>query len=263
MEIISKYLSEIGKTELLTKEQEIELGRKVQAGDDDARDHMIRANLRLVVSVAKRYTKFNVSLSDLIQEGNIGLIRAVEKFDPEKGFRFSTYAMWWIRQAMNKTLNENTRTVRVPSHMIAAITKINRAAKELQYKHGRDATPDEIADHLGMKTAKVKLAMKAVQKAVSLDKSIGQEGNSVLMNLIKDTNASLPSGILTTLRQRISRSFVNLNDDQAAIIGYRFGLFDGCPRTIQETSLILEISEDKIAEIEDSIIKKNRKRNAA
>lgn len=263
MDSISKYLKEIGQTDLLTKEQEIELGRLVQQGDQKARDHMIRANLRLVVSVAKRYTKFNVSLSDLIQEGNIGLIRAVDKFDPERGFRFSTYAMWWIRQAMNKTLNENTRTVRVPSHMIAAITKINKASKELFYKYGRDATPDEIANHLGMKVNKVKLAMKAVQKAVALDKTVGQEGNSVLMNLIQDTKASLPSGILTTLRQRLSRSFSKLEDDEAAIIGYRFGLFDGCPRTVQETSLILEIPENKITQIESSIIKKNRRRNAA
>ncbi len=260
------YLREIGKIPLLTPEEELELAYRVVAGEKEAKDKMAEANMRLVVSIAKRYSGRGLDFLDLIQEGNTGLLRAVEKFDPDKGFKFSTYATWWIRQAITRAIADQARTIRIPVHMVETINKLLRTQRRLTQELNREPTNEEIAEAMEMDVDKVEYVMKIKQDITSLDASVGNDDeDSVLGDFIEDEDAASPEDSASTqlLKQQLWAILNTLNDRERKIIILRFGLEDGRPRTLEEVGQIFGVTRERIRQIEAKTLAKVRKHKDA
>ncbi len=256
------YLREIGKIPLLTPEQELELARRVAAGDEKAKDQMAEANMRLVVSIAKRYVGRGLDLLDLIQEGNTGLLRAVEKFDPEKGFKFSTYATWWIRQAITRAIADQARTIRIPVHMVETINKLLRTQRRLTQELGREPTFEEIAKEMDIDVEKVEHIMKIKQDISSLDASVrDDEEDSTLGEFIEDEDTPSPDETATTqlLKEHVKQILGVLSEREQKILKMRFGLEDGKSHTLEEVGREFDVTRERIRQIEAKALMKLRK----
>ena len=257
---VRMYLKEIGRVPLLTSDEEKELAERMALGDEDAKNRLIEANLRLVVSIAKRYVGKGMFFLDLIQEGNIGLMKAVDKFDYEKGFKFSTYATWWIRQAITRAIADQARTIRIPVHMVETIHKVSRYSRQMLQELGREATADEIGEKMGISAEKVREIMKIAQDPVSLETPIGEEEDSHLGDFIPDDDAPQPSEIAsaTILREVIERELHTLTPREEHVIKLRFGLYDGRSRTLEEVGKEFDITRERIRQIEAKALRKLR-----
>ena len=256
---IKQYLKEIGKIPLLTINEEFELAKKTSMGDALAKEKLTEANLRLVVSVAKKYLGRGLSFLDLIQEGNIGLMKAIEKFDYTKGFKFSTYATWWIRQGVTRAIADQGKTIRIPVHMIEQINRVNKTAKKLSQQLGRDATEEEIGEVLGMTAKKVASIQKIAVDPISLESPIGDD-NSQLGDIIEDKHSDSPDKIVGDglLRKQLFSLLDKLTDREAKVIRLRFGLDDGETKTLEEVGKMFDITRERIRQIEAKAIKKLR-----
>lgn len=257
---VRMYLKEIGKVPLLSATEEIELAKRMQDGDDEAKKRLAEANLRLVVSIAKRYVGRGMLFLDLIQEGNLGLIKAVEKFDYTKGFKFSTYATWWIRQAITRAIADQARTIRIPVHMVETINKLIRIKRQLLQELGRDATPEEIALEMEMEPDKVREILKIAQEPVSLETPIGEEEDSHLGDFIPDDDVQAPSDVatFTLLREQLSAVLHTLTDREQKVLRLRFGLDDGRARTLEEVGKEFDVTRERIRQIEAKALRKLR-----
>ncbi|HOQ68061.1 MAG TPA: RNA polymerase sigma factor RpoD [Candidatus Atribacteria bacterium] len=257
---VKMYLKEIGQVPLLTKEEEVELAKRVEQGDPEAKRKLIEANLRLVVSIAKKYVGRGLLFLDLIQEGNLGLIRAVEKFDYRKGYKFSTYATWWIRQAITRAIADQARTIRIPVHMVETINKLNRTARQLVQELGRDPTPEEIAERMDITPEKVREILKIAQEPLSLETPIGEEEDSHLGDFIEDTGAVAPpqAASYSLLREQLSSVLNTLAEREREVLKLRFGLEDGRPHTLEEVGLIFGVTRERIRQIEAKALRKLR-----
>lgn len=262
------YLREIGKIPLLSAEEELELAQKVVAGDKKAKDKMAEANMRLVVSIAKRYSGRGLDFLDLIQEGNTGLLRAVEKFDPDKGFKFSTYATWWIRQAITRAIADQARTIRIPVHMVETINKLLRTQRRMTQELNREPTIEELAKELEMEPEKVEYVMKIKQDITSLDASVGRDGDddeSVLGDFIEDEDAASPedSAANQLLKEQVQDILSVLTDREQKILKMRFGLEDGKSHTLEEVGQEFSVTRERIRQIEAKALAKLRKHKDA
>jgi len=257
---IRLYLKDIGKVPLLTTEMENELSERIVNGDEDAKKVLIEANLRLVVSIAKRYMGRGITLLDLIQEGNLGLIKAVDKFDYTKGFRFSTYATWWIRQSITRAISDQSRTIRVPVHMSETINKILRTSRQLMQENGREPSYDEISEAIGMSPAKVRDIMKIAQEPVSLETPIGEENDSHLGDFIPDDDALSPSeaASFNLLKEQLEKALDTLSPREEQILKLRYGIDTGRPYTLEEVGLVFNITRERIRQIEAKALRKLR-----
>ena len=257
---VRMYLKEIGKIPLLTAERETYLAEQISLGNKEAKDELIEANLRLVVSIAKRHVGKGMYFLDLIQEGNLGLIKAVEKFDYSKGYKFSTYATWWIRQAITRAIADQARTIRIPVHMVETIHKVSRTARQLLQELGREPTTDEIAESLGMTADKVREIMKIAQDPVSLETPIGEEEDSHLGDFVEDNDSPAPSdsASYSLLREQLCNILHTLTPREEQVIKLRFGLEDGRPRTLEEVGKKFEITRERIRQIEAKALRKLR-----
>jgi RNA polymerase primary sigma factor len=249
---IRQYLAEIGRFPLLTPEQEIKIARRIAEGDMTAQQHLVEANLRLVVSIAKRYNNHGISLLDLIQEGNLGLIRAVQKFDPRRGFRFSTYATWWIRQAISRAVAEHTRTIHVPVHVVELIYKIKRITRQLYQELGRDPFPEEIAGAINLSKERVVELQCIADTPISLDAPLIDDEQYHLGDTLEDTYSAAPVEIVThqVLRDQISHALETLNHRERQVIELRYGLHDGYCHTLEELSAYFKLTRERIRQIE-------------
>ena len=258
------YLKEIGKVPLLTAQQEIDLAQRIIAGDEDAKQELINANLRLVISIAKRYAGRGMPFLDLIQEGNMGLIKAVEKFDYTKGFKFSTYATWWIRQAITRAIADQARTIRIPVHMVETINKITRAQRQLVQELGRDPTAEEISDRLegSLSAARIREIQRINQEPVSLETPIGEEDDSHLGDFLEDKEVESPSDYTTKslLKDELNEVMLELTDRERRVLELRYGLIDNHPRTLEEVGKVFGVTRERIRQIEAKAIKKLRTR---
>ncbi len=261
------YLKEIGRVPLLTSEEEIQLAEKMSGGNEaeakKARKRLAEANLRLVVSIAKRYVGRGLSFLDLIQEGNMGLIKAVEKFDYTKGFKFSTYATWWIRQAITRAIADQARTIRIPVHMVETITKVKKASSQLLHKNGHDPSPEEIAKELDMSVERVREIMRIAQDPVSLETPIGEEEDSHLGDFIPDDDAPAPAeaASLVLLKEQIDQVLSTLTEREEKVLRLRFGLEDGRSRTLEEVGQEFNVTRERIRQIEAKALRKLRHPN--
>ncbi len=257
---VRMYLKEIGKIPLLSPERETYLAEQITLGNKAAKDELIEANLRLVVSIAKRHVGKGMYFLDLIQEGNLGLIKAVEKFDYSKGYKFSTYATWWIRQAITRAIADQARTIRIPVHMVETIHKVSRKARELLQEYGREPTTDEIAKALDMTPEKVREIMKIAQDPVSLETPIGEEEDSHLGDFVEDNDSPAPSdsASYSLLREQLCNILHTLTPREEQVIKLRFGLEDGRPRTLEEVGKKFEITRERIRQIEAKALRKLR-----
>jgi RNA polymerase primary sigma factor len=257
---VRMYLREIGKVPLLTAEQEVSLAKRIERGDMDAKNQLIQANLRLVVSIARRYANRGLTLLDLIQEGNLGLIRAVEKFDYRRGFKFSTYATWWIRQAVSRALADQARTIRIPVHMVETINKLIRVQRQLLQDLGREPTPEEIATDMGLTADKVREIQKISQEPVSLENPVGDEGDSQLGDFIEDEQSVAPSDAVGELMQGedLSRVLELLTSRERRVLEMRYGLTDGRPHTLEEVGVQFGVTRERIRQIEAKTLAKLR-----
>ena len=257
---VRMYLKEIGKVALLTAEEEVELAKRMEAGDEAAKRKLVEANLRLVVSIAKRYVGRGMLFLDLIQEGNLGLIKAVEKFDYEKGFKFSTYATWWIRQAITRAIADQARTIRIPVHMVEPINKLIRVSRQLLQELGREPTPEEIAKEMNIPEDKVREIMKIAQEPVSLETPIGEEEDSHLGDFIPDEEALAPSeaAAFTLLKEQLMDVLDTLTDREEKVLRLRFGLDDGRARTLEEVGKVFDVTRERIRQIEAKALRKLR-----
>ncbi len=257
---VRMYLKEIGKVPLLSGSEEIKLAKRMESGDDEAKKRLAEANLRLVVSIAKRYVGRGMQFLDLIQEGNLGLIKAVEKFDYTKGYKFSTYATWWIRQAITRAIADQARTIRIPVHMVETINKLIRIKRQLLQELGRDATPDEIAIEMEMEPDKVRDILKIAQEPVSLETPIGEEEDSHLGDFIQDEVVQAPSDAATfaLLKDQLSAVLHTLTDREQKVLRLRFGLDDGRARTLEEVGKEFEVTRERIRQIEAKALRKLR-----
>jgi len=257
---VRMYLKEIGKVNLLTTEEEIELAMRMTAGDEEAKQQMAEANLRLVVSIAKRYVGRGMLFLDLIQEGNLGLIKAVEKFDYTKGYKFSTYATWWIRQAITRAIADQARTIRIPVHMVETINKVMRISRQLLQELGHDPTPEEIAEDMGMPVEKVREILKIAQEPVSLETPIGEEEDSHLGDFIPDEDASEPAeaASFTLLKEQLSDVLGTLTPREEKVLRLRFGIEDGRTRTLEEVGREFSVTRERIRQIEAKALRKLR-----
>jgi len=257
---VRMYLKEIGKVELLTAEEEKILAARMEAGDWEAKQHMIEANLRLVVSIAKRYTGRGMHFLDLIQEGNLGLIKAVDKFDYTKGFKFSTYATWWIRQAITRAIADQARTIRIPVHMVETINKLIRIQRQLVQELGREPEVEEIAAEMDITPEKVREIMKISQEPVSLEKPIGEEEDSHLGDFIPDEDAPSPAdqAASTLLKEELTKVLSSLTPREEKVLRLRFGLDDGRSRTLEEVGLEFDVTRERIRQIEAKALRKMR-----
>jgi len=260
---VRMYLKEIGKVRLLTAFEEVHLAKKIEAGDMKAKRMLVEANLRLVVSIAKKYVGRGMLFLDLIQEGNLGLIRAVEKFDYKKGYKFSTYATWWIRQAITRAIADQARTIRIPVHMVETINKLIRTQRQLLPKFGREPTPEEIARKMKFSAEKVREVMKISQEPVSLETPIGEEEDSHLGDFIEDSEVETPSDAasFTMLQEQLQEVLNTLNDRERKVIQLRFGLQDGHPRTLEEVGREFGVTRERIRQIESKTLGKLRHPN--
>src|SRR5829696_3767243 len=281
-DLVRAYLNLIGRTKLLTAEQEVELAKRIEAGlmashliaegapDGDlvivakegkaAKDHLLEANLRLVVSIAKRYTGRGMAFLDLIQEGNLGLIRAVEKFDYTKGYKFSTYATWWIRQAITRAMADQARTIRIPVHMVEVINKLGRIQRELLQDLGREPTPEELAKEMDITPDKVLEIQQYAREPISLDQTIGDEGDSQLGDFIEDSEAvvAVDAVSFTLLQDQLQSVLATLSEREAGVVRLRFGLTDGQPRTLDEIGQVYGVTRERIRQIESKTMSKLR-----
>ena len=257
---VRMYLKEIGKVNLLTTEAEVELAMKMAGGDKEAKRQMAEANLRLVVSIAKRYVGRGMLFLDLIQEGNLGLIKAVEKFDYTKGYKFSTYATWWIRQAITRAIADQARTIRIPVHMVETINKVMRISRQLLQELGHDPTPEEIAEDMGMPVEKVREILKIAQEPVSLETPIGEEEDSHLGDFIPDEDASEPAeaASFTLLKEQLSGVLNTLTPREEKVLRLRFGIEDGRTRTLEEVGREFNVTRERIRQIEAKALRKLR-----
>jgi len=257
---VRMYLKEIGKVPLLDAEEEKELARRMSDGDEYAKNKLVEANLRLVVSIAKRYVGKGMFFLDLIQEGNLGLMKAVEKFDYQKGYKFSTYATWWIRQAITRAIADQARTIRIPVHMVETIHKVSRYSRQMLQELGREATADEIGEKMGMSADKVREIMKIAQDPVSLETPIGEEEDSHLGDFIPDDDTPAPADAAsaTILREVIERELHTLTPREEHVIKLRFGLYDGRSRTLEEVGKEFDITRERIRQIEAKALRKLR-----
>ena len=257
---VRMYLKEIGKVPLLSPDEEIELAKKIELGDEAAKKKLAEANLRLVVSIAKRYVGRGMQLLDLIQEGNLGLIKAVEKFDYRKGYKFSTYATWWIRQAITRAIAEQARTIRIPVHMVETINRLVRTQRQLVQKLGREATPEELAKELDMPVDRVREIMKISQDPVSLETPIGEEEDSHLGDFIQDDNVEVPAdaATYTLLHEQLMEVLSTLTEREQKVLRLRFGLDDGRPRTLEEVGRQFNVTRERIRQIEAKALRKLR-----
>mgnify|MGYP000940904071 CR=1 FL=1 len=257
---VRMYLKEIGKIPLLTSEEEVELAKRMQEGDETAKKKLAEANLRLVVSIAKRYVGRGMLFLDLIQEGNLGLMKAVEKFDYRKGFKFSTYATWWIRQAITRAIADQARTIRIPVHMVETINKLVRIQRQLVQELGRDPTPEEIGKEMGMEVEKVREIMKIAQEPVSLETPIGEEEDSHLGDFIPDDEVLAPAeaATYTMLREQLIDVLDTLTPREQKVLRLRFGLDDGRARTLEEVGKEFDVTRERIRQIEAKALRKLR-----
>ena len=257
---VRMYLKEIGKVSLLTAEAEVELAKRMAGGDKEAKRQMAEANLRLVVSIAKRYVGRGMLFLDLIQEGNLGLIKAVEKFDYTKGYKFSTYATWWIRQAITRAIADQARTIRIPVHMVETINKVMRISRQLLQELGHDPTPEEIAEDMGLPVEKVREILKIAQEPVSLETPIGEEEDSHLGDFIPDEDASEPSeaASFTLLKEQLSEVLNTLTPREEKVLRLRFGIEDGRTRTLEEVGKEFNVTRERIRQIEAKALRKLR-----
>ena len=260
---VRMYLKEIGKVRLLTAFEEVHLAKKIEAGDMKAKRMLVEANLRLVVSIAKKYVGRGMLFLDLIQEGNLGLIRAVEKFDYKKGYKFSTYATWWIRQAITRAIADQARTIRIPVHMVETINKLIRTQRQLLQKFGREPTPEEVAKKMKFSPEKVREVMKISQEPVSLETPIGEEEDSHLGDFIEDSEVEEPSDAASfiMLQEQLKEVLNTLNDRERKVIQLRFGLQDGHPRTLEEVGREFGVTRERIRQIESKTLGKLRHPN--
>ncbi len=257
---VKVYLKEIGKVPLLTPEEETALAMRIIEGDDRAKQRLSEANLRLVVSIAKRYVGRGMQFLDLIQEGNLGLIKAVEKFDYTKGFKFSTYATWWIRQAITRAIADQARTIRIPVHMVETINKVKKVSSQLLHKNGHEPSAEEIAEELAMPVDKVREIMRVAQEPVSLETPIGEEEDSHLGDFIPDDEAPAPADAAshTLLKEQLEEVLSSLTDREAKVLRLRFGLADGRPRTLEEVGQEFAVTRERIRQIEAKALRKLR-----
>ena len=257
---VKMYLKDIGKVPLLTSDEEAELAKRMLEGDEEAKQKLSEANLRLVVSIAKRYVGRGMLFLDLIQEGNLGLMKAVEKFDYTKGFKFSTYATWWIRQAITRAIADQARTIRIPVHMVETINRQVRAQRTLLQELGREPTPEEIAEYMGISPEKVVEIQKIAQDPVSLETPIGEEEDSHLVDFIEDTKAAPPSDVAaqTMLREQLIQALHKLTPREEKVIRLRYGLDDGKQRTLEEVGKEFNVTRERIRQIEAKALRKLR-----
>ncbi len=255
---VRMYLKEIGKVDLLTKEEEIILAKKMEEGDEAAKKRLCEANLRLVVSIAKKYLGRGMSFLDLIQEGNLGLIKAVDKFDWTKGYKFSTYATWWIRQAITRSIADQARTIRIPVHMVETINKLIRVQRQLLQELGREATPEEIGAEMDISVDKVRSILKIAQEPVSLETPIGEEEDSTLGDFIKDQEALAPEDAASTsmLKEQLLEALDTLSPREQKVLKLRFGLEDGRSRTLEEVGKRFDVTRERIRQIEAKALRR-------
>ena len=257
---VRMYLKEIGKVPLLSAEEEIELAKRMELGDQEAKKRLAEANLRLVVSIAKRYVGRGMLFLDLIQEGNLGLIKAVEKFDYRKGYKFSTYATWWIRQAITRAIADQARTIRIPVHMVETINKLIRVSRQLLQELGREPTPEEIAAEMNMPVERVREILKISQEPVSLETPIGEEEDSHLGDFIQDDNVPVPAdaAAFTLLKEQLEEVLGTLTEREQKVLTLRFGLEDGRARTLEEVGKEFNVTRERILQIEAKALRKLR-----
>lgn len=257
---VRMYLKEIGKVPLLNAEEEVVLAKRMTDGDEDAKKRLAEANLRLVVSIAKRYVGRGMLFLDLIQEGNLGLIKAVEKFDYQKGFKFSTYATWWIRQAITRAIADQARTIRIPVHMVETINKLIRVSRQLLQELGREPTPEEIAEELEMPVERVREILKISQEPVSLETPIGEEEDSHLGDFIQDDNVPVPAeaAAATLLKEQLGEVLNTLTEREQKVLRLRFGMNDGRARTLEEVGKEFDVTRERIRQIEAKALRKLR-----
>ena len=257
---VRMYLKEIGKVPLLSADREIELAQKMEQGDEQAKSELVEANLRLVVSIAKRYGGRGMLFLDLIQEGNLGLIKAVDKFDYRKGYKFSTYATWWIRQAITRAIADQARTIRIPVHMVETINKLIRVTRQLLQELGRDPLPEEIAVHMGVSEEKVREIIKISQEPVSLETPIGEEEDSHLGDFIPDDDVPAPSEVatFTMMREQLTKALDTLTPREEKVLRLRYGLDDGRARTLEEVGKKFNVTRERIRQIEAKALRKLR-----
>lgn len=257
---VRMYLKEIGKVQLLNADEEIELARRMEDGDDYAKKRLAEANLRLVVSIAKRYVGRGMLFLDLIQEGNLGLIKAVEKFDYRKGYKFSTYATWWIRQAITRAIADQARTIRIPVHMVETINKLTRVQRQLLQELGREPSPEEISEVMNMPVERVREIQKISQEPVSLETPIGEEEDSHLGDFIQDDNVPVPAdaAAFTLLKEQLVEVLGTLTEREQKVLRLRFGLDDGRARTLEEVGKEFNVTRERIRQIEAKALRKLR-----
>ncbi len=257
---VRMYLKEIGKVPLLSAEEEIDLAQRMEQGDESAKKRLAEANLRLVVSIAKRYVGRGMLFLDLIQEGNLGLIKAVEKFDYRKGYKFSTYATWWIRQAITRAIADQARTIRIPVHMVETINKLIRVSRQLLQELGREPSPEEIAEEMNMSVERVREILKISQEPVSLETPIGEEEDSHLGDFIQDDNVPVPAdaAAFTMLKEQLEDVLSTLTDREQKVLRLRFGLDDGRARTLEEVGKEFNVTRERIRQIEAKALRKLR-----
>ena len=257
---VRMYLKEIGKVSLLTADEEIELAQRMEKGDENAKKRLAEANLRLVVSIAKRYVGRGMLFLDLIQEGNLGLIKAVEKFDYRKGYKFSTYATWWIRQAITRAIADQARTIRIPVHMVETINKLIRVSRQLLQELGREPSPEEIAEEMDMSVDRVREILKISQEPVSLETPIGEEEDSHLGDFIQDDNVPVPAdaAAFTLLKEQLIEVLGTLTEREQKVLRLRFGLDDGRARTLEEVGKEFNVTRERIRQLEAKALRKLR-----
>ena len=257
---VRMYLKEIGRIPLLSSEEEIELAKRMEEGDEDAKKKLSEANLRLTVSIAKRYSGRGMQFLDLIQEGNLGLIKAVEKFDYRKGYKFSTYATWWIRQSITRAIADQARTIRIPVHMVETMNRVNRTSRRLLQEYGREPTPEEIAEAMNLPVERVLEISKISQEPVSLETPIGEEEDSHLGDFIQDEHIPVPAdeAAHTLLREQLEKVMDTLSEREQKVLALRFGLEDGKPHTLEEVGREFQVTRERIRQIEAKALRKLR-----
>ena len=257
---VRMYLKEIGRIPLLSSEEEIELAKRMEEGDEEAKKKLSEANLRLTVSIAKRYSGRGMQFLDLIQEGNLGLIKAVEKFDYRKGYKFSTYATWWIRQSITRAIDDQARTIRIPVHMVETMNRVNRTSRRLLQEYGREPTPEEIAEAMNLPVERVLEISKISQEPVSLETPIGEEEDSHLGDFIQDEHIPVPAdeAAHTLLREQLEKVMDTLSEREQKVLALRFGLEDGKPHTLEEVGREFQVTRERIRQIEAKALRKLR-----